>query len=815
MVLPTAHSPLKPRPYQLECLRKVQRGNTIVSLPTGGGKTLVGVLALDHFLCDGGGPAAGHGPRAMFVVPTRVLVAQQAQYCRDRCSQKFRVVELSGNEMEGWTKAMWVRCIADNDVLVGTPEVFRRALVDAAFLSVLDFALIIFDECHNATGNSPMAAIMRDAVWPVARNPACPRILGLTAIFVNGSLKNLENKRQQLEALLQASLFCPEVPADVIAGGSSGAAAGTASTSRFHHVSFVYDVPAEAGEVIEEKLAQLVSSFEATFGMPVKETGKLISRTKHVLEELGMSAFYFALREGIIPQLEAHAAQLAALGMASAASRQAGQLNRSLPKLRTGLRLAADSLRADAALARAPLVSGKGVALLELLKKLFSRDDASYRGIVFVNQIALTFPLANLVNQHFASIDPPSVRAGSVSGVGSMSDSDRTTEMDKFRNGATNVLICTNALEEGVDVSDCAFVIRFSRFDTTKSHIQGSGRARRSDAEVYYFDNNPDDEEASARLLSEVAKDARLELSHQERAARREGALRGVVGVYPYFPSGGGLGAELNFFNCLQIVYEYCSKTMGQSFDPEDLFMYATEVVCDYPRQVRRYISQVSYPSPMGLLCVTLQEANQHWGDVELEDLLDPDRCKNLDAESKMKRHILYVVAIRMHRQGLLDASNQPTVHALSATKLACPAYTRRPGLKIKNTIAGGALSRDALGARVGNATTSSGYEGCQTPASLAAVSTGGKTAPAVQTAQAGNTATSSNHKGALNEWALGRWRRPAEELLRYSTQQAGSDFVSTLEVLQLQRSFQGTASSKRGAEQAAAQKALLQLAQI
>jgi len=28
------------------------------------------------------------------------------------------------------------------------------------------------------------------------------------------------------------------------------------------------------------------------------------------------------------------------------------------------------------------------------------------------------------------------------------------------------------------DVADCSFVVRFSRFGTTKSHIQGSGRGR-------------------------------------------------------------------------------------------------------------------------------------------------------------------------------------------------------------------------------------------------------------------------------------------------------------------------------------------------
>eukprot|EP00913_Durusdinium_trenchii_P009140 g8590.t1 len=103
----------QPRDYQLKSLDAVRQKNTIVSLPTGGGKTFVAVLALDR-----------------------------------------------GGEV-------WRKCLQAHDVLVGTPEVFRRALVDCKFLSPLDFSIIIFDECHNATGNSPMAAIMKDAVWKV------------------------------------------------------------------------------------------------------------------------------------------------------------------------------------------------------------------------------------------------------------------------------------------------------------------------------------------------------------------------------------------------------------------------------------------------------------------------------------------------------------------------------------------------------------------------------------------------------------------------------------------------------------------------
>jgi endoribonuclease Dicer len=45
--------------------------------------------------------------------------------------------------------------------------------------------------------------------------------------------------------------------------------------------------------------------------------------------------------------------------------------------------------------------------------------------------------------------------------------------LDSFRSGLSPILISTSALEEGIDVPDCSFVIRFDAFNTTKSHIQG------------------------------------------------------------------------------------------------------------------------------------------------------------------------------------------------------------------------------------------------------------------------------------------------------------------------------------------------------
>ena len=71
---------------------------------------------------------------------------------------------------------------------------------------------------------------------------------------------------------------------------------------------------------VKRKLGTLLESFEKTVKVPVKESNKLVSRSLHVLQELGAFAFKDYLRNGIQPQLEAHAEQLAAYAEASTAA---------------------------------------------------------------------------------------------------------------------------------------------------------------------------------------------------------------------------------------------------------------------------------------------------------------------------------------------------------------------------------------------------------------------------------------------------------------------------------------------------------------
>ena len=82
----SSNAKLIPRPYQLDAAAVAIANNTIINVCTGGGKTLIAVIVIDHFL-------QSSNKAVCFLVPSRALVTQQAGYlqknCRSRCGKEL------------------------------------------------------------------------------------------------------------------------------------------------------------------------------------------------------------------------------------------------------------------------------------------------------------------------------------------------------------------------------------------------------------------------------------------------------------------------------------------------------------------------------------------------------------------------------------------------------------------------------------------------------------------------------------------------------------------------------------------------------
>ena len=96
------------------------------------------------------------------------------------------------------------------------------------------------------------------------------------------------------------------------------------------------------------------------------------------------------------------------------------------------------------------------------------------RILIFCEQTVLVQPVANLLQSH------TKYKVGTVAGVGAMSAPQRKLNLDSFRNGSKPVLVCTAAVEEGLDVHHhgrCYNAVRAGVVLLAPCHVGYGGRS--------------------------------------------------------------------------------------------------------------------------------------------------------------------------------------------------------------------------------------------------------------------------------------------------------------------------------------------------
>lgn len=166
------------REYQLNVINSVLRhGNSLVVLPTGLGKTLIGAAIASHTL--------SLGKKVLFLAPTKPLAEQHH-------ATLSKLLKLNANELLLLTgslnKSRRTALEEEARVIVATPQTISNDLKNG--LVTLDaFGCCIFDECHRAVGKYAYTYIANECA---TKNVL---ILGLTA--------SPGSKREKIKALTE------------------------------------------------------------------------------------------------------------------------------------------------------------------------------------------------------------------------------------------------------------------------------------------------------------------------------------------------------------------------------------------------------------------------------------------------------------------------------------------------------------------------------------------------------------------------------------------------------------------------------------
>jgi hypothetical protein len=205
--------------------------NTLIELP----KTLEALnrMHLAAEVCRVCLGSRSHGKaavdcKAVVVAPTVPLVRQHVEVVRQVTS--LRAKEVIGNaEVDAWRREPWSEAICDVDVLVTTPQLFLDSL-DARFVELNTFCVLVVDECQHCSGSHPFARIFKEH-YSLLRPRGQIRVLGLSQQLVKSKLKATTVERlhviKRFEVLMDSRKMEDSIVQDASAMPCGGLGSGS------------------------------------------------------------------------------------------------------------------------------------------------------------------------------------------------------------------------------------------------------------------------------------------------------------------------------------------------------------------------------------------------------------------------------------------------------------------------------------------------------------------------------------------------------------------------------------------------------------
>ncbi|KNG91132.1 hypothetical protein ANOM_000520 [Aspergillus nomiae NRRL 13137] len=208
-----------------------------------------------------------------------------------------------------------------------------------------------------------------------------------------------------------------------------------------------------------------------------------------------------------------------------------------------------------------------------LLDTLIKEHRKGFRALIFVSQRATVLALKWLIENHPGT--RKRLRCGTFVGMSRIHQSktelgdvhDIRSQMEtlqKFRDGLLDLIITTDALEEGIDIPACNTVLNFNCTLNLKSFIQRRGRARREHSKFIIILRDEEDlenvfhlESLERELVRKLQDDGRTvapDNSKDDEQLRDQLVFRSST------------GAQMTMGNSISHLYRFCSELPAQLF---------------------------------------------------------------------------------------------------------------------------------------------------------------------------------------------------------------------------------------------------------
>ncbi|NWW95158.1 DDX58 helicase, partial [Rhynochetos jubatus] len=534
---PLVYEPKKARSYQIELAQPAISGkNTLICAPTGSGKTFVALLICEHHFQN---VPAGQKAKVVFLATKVPVYEQQKTVFKQHFERSGYSVQGISGETVGNVSVEKV--IQDSDIIVLTPQILVNSIEEGILSSLSIFTLMIFDECHNTTGNHPYNVLMArylEQKFDSSVNQL-PQIVGLTASVGVGNAKSTRETIEHICTLcsyldIQAISTVRENKEDLQRFGNKPET----------HVRWV---KMRAQNHFADIISGLMSQTEAL----MRKIYSVDTISQINKNDFGTQKYEHWI---VATQKKCRLLQLADKEKESSICRDLFICTEHLRKFNDALIISEDARLEDAlAYLTEFFTNVKNGPYTELEKQLtakfqekeaeltaLSKDesnenpkleelacilDEAYRynpqthTLLFAKTRALVAALkkwieANALLSHIKPdvlmATPQRVFLTQTPGAVGMTLPMQKGVLDAFRTHESRLLIATSVADEGIDISECNLVVLYEYFGNVTKMIQVRGRGRARDSKCILVTNKTEvvENEKHNRYKEEMMNEA-------------------------------------------------------------------------------------------------------------------------------------------------------------------------------------------------------------------------------------------------------------------------------------------------------------------
>ncbi len=454
---------------QLLAARILEKGNTLVVMPTALGKTIVAALVAAERL------RKFPSGKVLMLAPTKPLATQHAETFRRVLKvPEDRVVVLTGSIAPEKRQELWKFA----KVICATPQTVENDIL-AGRISLEDVVLLVVDEAHRAVGDYPYVFIAREYM----KQAKHPLILGLTA-SPGGTEERIEEVRQNL----YVNNIEIKTPYD-------------ADVRPYIHKIFVRWIEVELPTPFL-KIKRLLENAVRERLRTLKGMGIITSADIHAYSKKDYLAMQEKIRQAVVEEGRSelwgalvvvgeilkivHALELLETQGIEALLKYYEKLELRAyqprpPKSLKGV-LSDPNVKEAINIARRLHEEGydhpKLEKLADVLREFFRRKPDA-RAIVFVQYRDTAAKIVDVLSK-IPGIKPVRfVGQATRAGDKGMSQKEQQRVIQEFREGKYNVLVATSVAEEGLDIPSVDLVVFYEAVPSEIRTIQRRGRTGR------------------------------------------------------------------------------------------------------------------------------------------------------------------------------------------------------------------------------------------------------------------------------------------------------------------------------------------------